>query len=270
MDTAQWYGITNYTAMETRTTKRFGSNGVLMANYTWSRNRGNTDTNTGPSENTSTIQGQGGGVGALQDYNNMGAEYALVSYDVTNRAIISYVLPLPFGKGQKYGTSFGRTGNALVTGWAVNGITMFQSGFPLFMSTANGPQTNNFGAATERPNVAAGCNKALSGSGQTRVRAGAWFNISCFTTPAAYTFGNEPRVDPELRTDGQKNFDFAFQKSTAIHENANLEFRAEFFNIFNRVQFAPPVTQQNASNFGAVTYQVNKPRQIQLSLRINY
>jgi hypothetical protein len=250
--------------------KRFGSNGVLMANYTLSQNRGNTDTNSGGNEATSTIQGQGGGVGALQDYNNLGGEYSLMSYDVTNRTIVSYVLPLPFGKGQKYGNSLSEAGNLLVSGWAVNGITTFQSGFPLFMSAANNPLSNNFGAATERPNVVAGCNKNIGGSGTARVQAGAWFNINCFTTPANYTFGNEPRVDPDLRTDGQKNFDFALQKSTPVHESIGIEFRAEFFNIMNRVQFAPPVTQQNAGNFGSVQYQVNKPRQIQLSLRINY
>ena len=85
-----------------------------------------------------------------------------------------------------------------------------------------------------------------------------------------YGFGNEPRVDPEIRADGAKNFDFSFQKSTAIWEHSNLEFRAELFNIFNRVQFAPPGNTVGTGNFGRVTYQVNSPRQIQLSLRLNF
>jgi hypothetical protein len=269
-DSAKYVGISSFKAVEARTTKRFGRNGVLTANYTWSKNQGDTDTNSGGNEATSTVQGQGGGVGALQDYNNLGAEYAIMSYDVTNRTIISYVLPLPFGKGQKFANSYSGIGSSLVSGWAINGITTFQSGFPLFMSTGNNNLETSFGASTERPNIAPGCNKFVGGSSNARVAAGAWFNTSCFTTPANYTFGNAPRVDPNLRTDGQKNFDFAFQKSTALHELSNLEFRAEFFNIMNRVQFAPPNTQQNSGTFGQVVYQVNQPRKIQLSLRLNY
>ena len=49
-----------------------------------------------------------------------------------------------------------------------------------------------------------------------------------------------------------------------------MQFRAEFFNIFNRVQFAPPVTQQGSSNFGEILSQVNQPREIQFSLRVNF
>jgi len=85
-----------------------------------------------------------------------------------------------------------------------------------------------------------------------------------------YQFGDEPRVDPTLRGDGIKNFDFSFQKQTSIAEGVRLQFRTEFFNVFNRVQFAPPGPTAGSNNFGQVTYQVNKPRQIQLSLRLNY
>ena len=85
-----------------------------------------------------------------------------------------------------------------------------------------------------------------------------------------YAFGNEPRVDPSLRGDGIKNFDFSFQKSTPIHESASFEFRAEFFNVMNRVQFSPPNASVGSGQFGTIAYQVNKPRQIQLSARINF
>jgi hypothetical protein len=118
--------------------------------------------------------------------------------------------------------------------------------------------------------VVAGCNKVIGGSGLARAQAGGWFNTSCFASPGNFAFGNEPRVDSQVRGDGIKNFDFSLQKSTPIHESANFEFRAEFFNIFNRVQFAPPIPSVGASNFGQVTYQVNKPRQVQLSARVNF
>ena len=263
--------------MQAKAEKRFGAAGVVMANYTWSRNYANTDTQNDYLERKATPQG-GSGTGRIQDYNNLEGEYSLLSYDVTERAVIGYVLNLPFGKGQKFGNNLNGPANALVSGWAINGITTFQSGFPMFLATAS-PNliTSSFGAGLLRPNVVPGCNKVIGGSGLSRVNAGGWFNTSCFVYPTSasdptglVTFGNEPRTDPDIRADGIKNFDFSMQKSTALHESVNLEFRTEFFNIFNRVQFSPPVSTQGAGNFGAVLYQANRPRQIQLSLRVNF
>jgi hypothetical protein len=288
-DTAQYYAKENYRSILIRGEKRMGVGGVLNANYTWSKNRGNTDTQADYLESKGSQQG-GNGDGVIQDWNNLQGEYSLLSYDVTNRMIASYVLNLPFGKGQKYGNSFGGAGDALVSGWAFNGITDIQSGFPVFLTTSNGGQLGNFGAGTIRPMLVPGCQKVIGGSGLARAQAGGWFNTSCFAnvgspnltngtpnpfvgTPfySGFGFGNEPRVDPEIRGDGVKNFDFSFQKSTPFyHESDTIEFRAEFFNLFNRVQFAPPGNAVGSPTYGHVTYQVNKPRQIQLSLRVNF
>jgi hypothetical protein len=288
-DSAAYNSRENYKAVMVRAEKRFRSGGTLMANYTWSRNMSDTDTQNSWLEQKATQQG-GVGVGGIQDFNNMGGEYSLLSYDVKNRMVVGYVLPLPFGKGQKFANNLGGAASTLASGWAINGITTFRSGFPIFVAAGgNNLLTSSFGAGSLRPNVVPGCQKKVSGGGLARVQAGAWFNVSCYVWPTSgsdptglVTFGNEPRVDPELRMDGQKNFDFSFQKSTPIYERANLVFRAEFFNIFNRVQFAGPlstapvsatnttVDPENAGGFGGVGYQINKPRQIQLSLRVNF
>jgi hypothetical protein len=276
-DTAQFYAHNNYKSVQVKAEKRFGAAGILMANYSWSKNMGNTDTQNDYLENKATLQG-GNGTGQIQDYNNLQGEYSLLSYDVPSRAVINYVLNLPFGKGQKFADSLSGPLGTLVSGWAVDGITTFQSGFPVFFATAS-PNliTSNFGAGLLRPNVVPGCNKLIGGSNLSRANAGGWFNTSCFAYPTSasdptglVTFGNEPRADPDIRADGIKNFDFSLQKSTVLHESANLEFRAEFFNFFNRVQFSPPVSTLGASNFGAVLYQANRPRQIQLSMRVNF
>ena len=292
-DTAGYYAVENYRSFQAKAEKRMGAAGVIMANYTYARNMGNTDTQNGFLESKSTTQG-GSGNGGIQDWNNLKGEYSLISFDVTNRIIVAYNLNLPFGKGHKFANNFGDFGNALASGWAVNGVTTIQSGFPIFFATATSSQlSSSFGGGNTRPMVVPGCNKKIGGGGLARVQAGAWFNTACFEnvgattaypvlpgvlgTPVtnvvpftAYQFGNEPRVDPTLRGDGIKNFDFSFQKSTAITEGFHLEFRTEFFNIMNRVQFAPPGPTAGSNNFGQVSYQVNKPRQIQLSLRVNY
>jgi Carboxypeptidase regulatory-like domain len=287
-DAAGFYARENYRSLQARVEKRMGAAGVFKANYTWSRNQGNTDTQAGYIESKSTQQG-GNGSGDIQDFNNPSADYSLISFDVTNRAVVAYVVNLPFGKGQRFGDGISGPLNEAVSGWAINGVTTFQSGFPVFLSDSTQGQLPNYGAGTIRPMVVPGCDKKIGGSGLDRVKAGAWFSTSCFANvgatklangnpnpfagtqyDAGYGFGNEPRTDPTLRSDGVKNFDVAIQKSTAFYESANLEFRAEFFNVFNRVQFAPPGNQVGSQNFGQVAYQVNRPRQIQLSLRVNF
>ena len=82
------------------------------------------------------------------------------------------------------------------------------------------------------------CSYAREKSAQSRLSG--WFNTSCFTVPAPYTFGNAARTDPRLRGPGIANYDFSLFKRTAINERMNLEFRTEFFNLFNRVQFGKP------------------------------
>jgi hypothetical protein len=288
-DSAAFNSRENYNSLMLRAQKRFGYGGSLMGNYTWSRNMSDTDTQNSWLEQKSTQQG-GVGMGGIQDFNNMGAEYSLLSYDVKNRAVVGYVVPLPFGNGQKFANNLSGAANALAAGWALDGITTFRSGFPIFIASgSNNLLTSSYGAGSLRPNVIPGCEKKVSGGGLARVKEGAWFNVSCYVWPTSgsdptglVTFGNEPRVDPELRMDGQKNFDVSLQKSTHVFESANLQFRAEFFNLFNRVQFAgpqstaplsastPTVNPENDGGFGSVAYQINKPRQIQLSLRINF
>jgi len=74
---------------------------------------------------------------------------------------------------------------------------------------------------------------------------------------------------PDLRADGIKNFDLSLFKSNFFNQGKfNAQFRAEFFNAFNRVQFNPPGTRVDSSNFGVVSGQMNSPRQIQLSLKL--
>jgi hypothetical protein len=100
-----------------------------------------------------------------------------------------------------------------------------------------------------------------------------WFNTSCFAQPPNYGFGDENRVDSQLRAGGIANSDVAVFKGTAITEQINLQFRAEVFNLFNRVQFGYPSTvccsNTNAS-FGVVSSQTNQPRIFQFALRLNF
>jgi hypothetical protein len=253
-------GSTSYHSLQTRVEKRFTSAGLISANYTWSKLLGNTDTALGFLE--------GSAVGGYQDFNNLRGERSLLSFDTPHRLVVSYVLDLPFGKGRKFFNGASGALDRVVSGWAINGITTLQKGFPLALTAQPTVLSQSFGAGTPRPNVVSGCDKIITGAAQQRL--GQWFNTACFTQPSAYSFGSESRVDPDIRIAGINNFDFTVTKTTAITEQVRLQFRAEFFNLFNRVQFGAPGAVLGAQGFGSVSSQANQPRLAQLALRLAF
>jgi len=251
-----------YHSLQITARRRFAGAGSLLVAYTNSKLISNTDTLTSWLET---------GVGGIQDNNNLGAERSLSSQDVPQRLVISYVLDLPFGQGRNYLSNIGGGWNDILGGWGIDGVTTLQRGFPLVFANGQANDVTLFGAGS-RPNVASGCHKSSAAAGPSRLRA--WFNPACFSAPADFTFGNQSRVDPALRSDGVNNFDFALFKKLMLGRDTNtgMEFRVEFFNLFNRTQFAPPNTiccTTNNANFGVVTStaQGTNPRLIQFALK---
>jgi hypothetical protein len=118
-------------------------------------------------------------------------------------------------------------------------------------------------------------------SGSTSDQLAKWFDTSVFTStgPGDYSRGNTSRTEPNLRQDGQQSMDFAIFKNTRFgpDEKLGLEFRAEFFNVFNHPQFSAPNTSccspaqgGGNANFGVVTSQYNLPRIIQFGLKFTF
>ncbi len=245
-----------YHSMQLKVERRFRAGGSLLGAYTWAKFISNTDTLTGWLEAS--------GPGGVQNNYDLSRERSLSSFDVPHRLVISYVLDLPFGRGQKFLGGVSGPADKLLSGWGVNGIYTAQSGFPLRFGTAVN-LTNSFGGGS-RPNVVAGCDPQLSGSAQSRLNR--WFDTSCYAQPAAFTFGSASRVDPKLRAHGINNFDFALFKRTKLTERIGLEFRSEFFNLFNRVQFGFPGQALGNPQFGIVSSQLNNPRLVQFALRL--
>jgi len=254
-------GNSTYESLQVKAEKRFSGGGTILVAYTHSKLISDTDTITGWLES--------GGVGGHQDWNNLRADKSLASFDTPDRLVISYVLDIPVGKGHKLLSNANAFVNAAIGGWGIEGVTTFQSGFPLHLTT-NSNNINSPGAGTQRPNVIYGCNPVLSGSATSRLNE--WFNTSCFFQPAPFTYGDESRTDPLLRADGISNFDFSAFKNFALasEDKARLQFRAEFFNLFNRVQFGFPGQALGSSNFGVVTNQQNLPRLVQFALRLEF
>jgi hypothetical protein len=254
----------NYNSFQLTVTKRFHNGGSFLAAYTNAKLLSNTDTLTTWLET---------GVGSPQDWNNLKGERSLSSQDVSQRLVISYVYDLPFGHGQRYMSDTSGVVDKVVSGWGVEGVTSFQKGFPLPISFGGSNQISQAGFSQNfqlRPNVTPGCNKGAAHTiapGTTNNIV--WFNASCFTAPAEWGFGDESRVDATLREAGINNWDIAVYKTTNFgpEDKLGLQFRTEFFNAFNRVQFGPPGTALGSGSFGVVSSQLNNPRLIQFGLK---
>jgi hypothetical protein len=222
----------------------------------------------------------------------MSAEKSLSLLDFPNNLVVSYVYELPFGPGKKFLNQGGASGKVL-GGWMISGLHQYTTGAPQGVVSANsldpyfGP--NNF---QTRPNVNPGVPKRstafLNGTWDPNApgEAGSVLNINAWTNPQIankYSFGNAPRTDGDIRRFPFYNEDISIIKRTQITERVNVEFRADFLNIFNRTVFGfdqggdqygnaiqGTVTDFGTGSFGHVTSQSNFPREIQFGLKINY
>ncbi|MGB8536930.1 MAG: carboxypeptidase regulatory-like domain-containing protein [Acidobacteriaceae bacterium] len=188
-------------------------------------------------------------------------ERALSAFNVKHNFVTSYSYQIPFEKAYSHAS-------ALTKGWTFSGITRFSTGFPvtiaenddrsLIGNTSVGPT----GSADE-PNVAPG--KVLM---QTNPRkGGTYFNTALFTPEILGQFGNAKRRF--FSGPGINNWDMALAKNLPLHESMSLEFRAEFFNIFNHAQFQTPSGLINSSSFGVVTSAAD-PRIGQVAAKFNF
>jgi hypothetical protein len=257
-DVGGYVGKSSYHSMQTKMEKRFHSGGMVLVAYTFSKNITDAETLTTWLDT----------VAPIQDFTNLRGERALSSFDSRQRLTVGYVLDLPIGKGQKLLPNAQGIADKLISGWGIDGVSTFQMGFPLGFTAT--PNLTGFNTGL-RPNVNPSCEKTIDGPAQARLTR--WFNTSCFSVPSAFTFGSEGRTDPVIRAHGIANYDLSVFKKTQIRERLNLEFRTEFYNLFNRVQFNSPnlvATSAANSTFGVITSQRNTPRVLQFALRLRY
>ena len=258
-------GYSSYHALQATYIRHFGHAGTLQGAYTWGKLLSNT-------ESTSSFQDGQGGTAVVQDNTNLKAEKSISEEDIAVNLVINYGLDLPWGRGELYLSELKGIANSVLGGWRINGITTLRSGIPIaLVAASNG--LSQFGGGTSgtiRPNYTAGCAKGASGSSHSTARASRWFNTACFTQPDNFSFGDEPRVDPSLKSDGTDNFDVSINKSFDISEHTKLKFNTEIFDLFNRAQFAEPNVDLSSSGFGQVEYQTNLPRMIQFALRLTF
>jgi outer membrane receptor protein involved in Fe transport len=164
--------------------------------------------------------------GAQNVYNRR-AEYAADPSDVSQRATVSALYNLPFGRNQKF-SSHNAWVNRAIGGFQFNLIGVFQTGTPITVTGANA-------FTATRPNYTAGESINIKNQGPTK-----WFNTFAFQNPTDYTFGNVSRTLSRLRGPGTQNFDFSIFKTTEITERWKIQLRAEAFNVLNHANFGLP------------------------------
>jgi hypothetical protein len=212
------------------------------------------------------------------------ADWSLSQINLNDQFTASFLYDLPFGRGKRFGGDFGAVPNAIFGGWQVNVIEKATSGFPLFVvDGANGSGVNFFWNATplNRPDMVGDPNKGGQVAANPTCVAPArvhtlenWFNPCAFAHAQAGELGNAARAP--LYGPRFVNTDFSALKNFRLHEGYTLQFRAEFFNLFNHAQYylsggaTGMQDLSSPSTFGVVNGTVNNPRVIQFALRLDF
>lgn len=253
------YGASTYHSAQLTVARRFTSGFSLQASYTFSKLLDDL-----PNATTTGFPGDNFSGGGYQDPNNRRKERAVASYDTPQSLTVNSVWDMPWGRGRRYWKNRGVL-TAVLGNWQLNGILTLHSGVPLGLNTAANT-LNNYGGA-QRPNWTG---KDPVRSGPIADRRSQYFDISAFSLPGPYTFGNTARLLSNLRGPGTANVDLSLCKNILIREPLTLQFRFETFNSFNRPEFGLPGTGIGSPTAGVISTQANTPRDIQFALKLLY
>jgi hypothetical protein len=268
----------NFNSLQVKYEQQFVAGLTLLNTFTWEHSLDNA---------SASLEGN---TPSPQDGNNIAADYSQSDYNLPVANITSLVYELPFGYGRHFVGSANGLVNAVVGGWQVSAINTMQAGTP-FNITYNPNSTQAVspqiaatyrGANEYRPNYVAG-QKVTQGRSNRAANTGYvnYINFNAFVLPAIKDasgntlspFGNASR-NPG-RTPAFYQTDLALNKkfSTPV-ESLKVEFRTEFYNIFNHTNLYLPGTisgTQGANpNGGGQVTSTFEPRIIQFGLKVIY
>jgi hypothetical protein len=277
----------HYHSLQSTLSRRW-PRGYFQAAYTWSKSTdatstGNTAFNT-----------------AFNDESSLNASRGLSDFDRTHRFVASYRYDLPFFPSAR------GSAKTVLGGWAVSGITIFQSGTPFSVTDSEAGSAFlalGFTPSTLGGQLASGgtLSSGLSRGGISQ-RIDGYLNTNAFTS-APLLYPTQCLTDSNFCTTGfgnlgrniyrgpsQQNWDFSLVKRFRLTERGSLRFTADFFNLWNHASFGnPTVTDVESlicdtpgsnscssngrslnSPFGKITSTVGTPRLIQFSLRYSF
>jgi hypothetical protein len=260
----------NYNALQVSFNRKMNRGLAFTTSYTWSHSIDfRSDWHALTSGGSADWLNSYGSSGYSLDPNALYLERGNSNFDIQHRLSASVVWELPFLKAQR-----GVAGKVL-GGWQTNYNLSLQTGFPFTVGIRS--DLNQDGIRSDRPNAPSFGNhysftneQFLSGSGT----GGNSFMTDLFNKEVDTMTNVAPGLDGNLgrntyRGPGIASVDFSLFKRIPITEQVKIEFRSEFFNLFNRVNLYPPNARMDSSNFG-LSQQAFDPRVIQFGLRLEF
>jgi len=243
----------NYHSFQARLQRRLAFGLALLGAYTYGKSI----------DNASGVFSSAGDPNYPQNSFDLSAERGRSGFDIRHRFSLSYSYDLPFGKGKSL---LGNSGLAttFLTGWQTYGVITLQTGRPFTVALLPEFDNSNTGISNlgflgnDRPNL----------TGQARLDKPTperWFNTDAFAIPPFGSFGNSGRNI--LDGPSFKNVNFSIIKNTMIRETATIQFRTEFFNLFNHPNFGLPDNFVGSPSFGRLV-SADSPRRIQFGLKL--
>ena len=272
-------GASWYNALLVSLNKRFSHGLQAQVSYTWSKDL---------SDSVGSTTGPNGGQ-VVGNQNNLATDYGPDNFVRPQRLVINYSYQLP---KPHWNNTFAQQ---TLGGWSVQGVTTYQSGHYLTVLYTNA--SNVYGISTDRAQLKGNCTSVrYVNSGSVASKLNNYIDKNCFTAPPVIGSEEPPgtcapsQVLPDgncppvaagfgnsgvgiLRGPSEINFDFSLFKHFPLHklrDSGDLEFRSEFFNIFNHPLFQDPDTNLTDGTFGQITNTYGNPRIIQLALKLSF
>jgi hypothetical protein len=260
-------GKSDYSSLQFALSKRSSRGLAANLSYNLSRSRGNLQNGLGGFQELWWA-------GPIQDVTKLDQEAKdVLFYDNTHvvKGFVSWDLPI--GKGRRFRPNSGRGMNALLGGWTVSTALYYNSGFPLHVGSSNWyPGWDGAIYANLNPgaNLSRQFNTKRFDPTNNAAPGNLYFDPTAFSDPPTGDFGNAPMYISNLRGFGSAYENVMVMKYFTFAERFKLQFRFEFYNLFNRHYFQDPSTNIAGSDFGHVTSTAGSPREGQIGARFEW
>jgi hypothetical protein len=238
----------SYNSLQATVKKRFSKGLQMLLSYTWQHS---LDDYSGSNVSDITL--------LPGDMVNEQHNYGSSDFDRRHRFVASYLYELP--NAYRGSSAFGKKA---LNSWSASGIVTLQSGTPFSIYGEDSAFQATMADLAPGRTLASAIK-----SGNVADRLNAYFDPTAFAIPSA--FGDFGQLGRNLIAGPKQiNTDLSIMKDIPVTERQRVEFRAEFFNLFNNVNFANPVNIASSANFGQIASTTTGPRVIQFALKYTF
>lgn len=263
-------GSSDYNALQVAVNRRGAKGLTVIASYTLSSAHSNVQTENGAFDETWE------GTANLQ---NLSPEWLAkeaktpILWDQRHilKGIVSY--DLPFGKGRKFAANAGRAVDAIAGGWSVSGAFRYNTAAPISVNSNNyypGWYNAIYAARKESGDYSRKFTGSNFDFANLKNPNNTYFDTGNFSNPALGDFYQGVKYRSDFRGFGFSDEQIAVMKNFRFSERYRVQFRMEYYNIFNRHHFANPDTNIASPTFGKVINLTGDARQGQIGLRFEW